>query len=163
MKKSVTRAVTIGLTLICILGFIGYQKANEEKRHIRVTTTPASNVEDTATTEPESQNEVFQFLSDKYDLMFQLWGPEGHDLYVFRIYPDHADYECHIMMPENTDDVEQYRNDLQWKIEDDELIITNYIGGEWTETFKIDISSETAISTTTGRVFQIYEIEPPPE
>ena len=46
---------------------------------------------------------------------------------------------------------------------DDELIITNYIGGEWTETFKIDISSETAISTTTGRVFQIYEIEPPPE
>ena len=29
MKKSITRAITIGLILACILGFIGYQKANE--------------------------------------------------------------------------------------------------------------------------------------
>lgn len=29
MKKSITRAMTIGLILACILGFIGYQKANE--------------------------------------------------------------------------------------------------------------------------------------
>ena len=34
MKKSIKRAMTIGLILTCILGFIGYQKANEEKSHI---------------------------------------------------------------------------------------------------------------------------------
>jgi len=33
MKKSITRAMTIGLILACILGFIGYQKANKEKHH----------------------------------------------------------------------------------------------------------------------------------
>lgn len=29
MKKSITRALTIGLILACIIGFIGYQKAND--------------------------------------------------------------------------------------------------------------------------------------
>jgi hypothetical protein len=42
---------------------------------------------------------------------------------------------------------------------DDELIIT----GEWQETFKIDITAETATSTTTGKVYQIYEMQPPLE
>ena len=52
---------------------------------------------------------------------------------------------------------------LSWKIEDDELIIINEIGGEWTETFKIDISAETATSTRTGIVYQIHEMESPLE
>lgn len=111
----------------------------------------------------EAENEVMQFLTDKYGLMFKLWGPVEHDLYVYHIYPDHADWECHILMPENTDDVEQYWNDLVWEIVDDELIITNEVGGEWTETFKINISAETATSTRTGRVYQIYEMDPPLE
>ena len=66
-------------------------------------------------------------------------------------------------MPKNTDDVEQYWNDLVWEIVDDELIITNEVGAEWTETFKINISAETATSTRTGRVYQIYEMDPPLE
>jgi len=31
MKKSIIRAITIALILTCIIGLIGYQKANEEK------------------------------------------------------------------------------------------------------------------------------------
>ena len=92
-----------------------------------------------------------------------LWGPVENDLFVYHIYPDHADWECHILMPENTDDVEQYWNNLSWKIEDDELIIINEIGGEWTETFEIDISAETATSTKTGIVYQMHEMESPLE
>ena len=111
----------------------------------------------------EADNEVLQYLSEKYGLQFILWGPVENDLFVYHIYPDHADWECHILMPENTDDVEQYWNDLSWKIEDDELIIINEIGGEWTETFKIDISAETATSRRTGIVYQIYEMDPPLE
>ena len=34
MKKSIARAIRIALILACILGFIGYQKANEEKIHV---------------------------------------------------------------------------------------------------------------------------------
>lgn len=110
-----------------------------------------------------ADNEVLQYLSEKYGLQFILWGPVENDLFVYHIYPDHADWECHILMPENTDDVEQYWNDLSWKIEGEELIITNEIGGEWTETFKIDILTETATSTRTGIVYQIYEMDPPLE
>ena len=110
-----------------------------------------------------ADNEVLQYLSEKYGLQFILWGPVENDLFVYHIYPDHADWECHILMPENTDDVEQYWNNLSWKIEGEELIITNEIGGEWTETFKIDILTETATSTRTGIVYQIYEMDPPLE
>ena len=110
-----------------------------------------------------ADNKVLQYLSEKYGLQFILWGPVENDLFVYHIYPDHADWECHILMPENTDDVEQYWNDLSWKIEGEELIITNEIGGEWTETFKIDILTETATSTRTGIVYQIYEMDPPLE
>lgn len=108
---------------------------------------------------PETQNEVLKFLKEEYDLQFTLWGPVDNDLYVFHVYPDHADYECHILMPENTDDVEQYWNDLEWEIIDDELIIKNHVGGEWSEAFKIDISMKTATSAKTGRVYQIYNMD----
>jgi hypothetical protein len=104
----------------------------------------------------EPQNEVMQFFADKYDMKFTLWGPEGQDLYAFYIYPEYAERECHILMPENTDDVAEYHKDLSWEVVDDELIIT----GEWQETFKIDITDETATSTTTGKVYQIYEKQP---
>ena len=32
MKKFITKAITIGLILVCVLSFIGYQKANEGKK-----------------------------------------------------------------------------------------------------------------------------------
>lgn len=241
MKKPIARALTIALILVCILGFIGYQKANEINNEDPTTPTgyplgslqqpqimysgkvyfyfatgfdeplpdgyelvgcitgvdndnePTAdfhgarvelNQEIYASDEnpstvylkykkgyaqfvvkenPENQNEVMKYLEDKYDLQFTLWGPVDNDLYVFHVYPDHADYECHILMPENTDDVEQYWNDLEWEIIDDELIIENHIGGEWSEAFRIDISAQTATSTKTGRVYQIYEMDLPVE
>lgn len=110
------------------------------------------------TTEAESRSEVLQYFADKYALRFQLWGPEGNDLYAFRIYPDHAEWECHILMPENTDDVEQYQKDLTWEVVGDELIISS---AEGQEAFCIDMAAETATSATTGRVYQIYAMEPP--
>ena len=36
----------------------------------------------------EADNEVLQYLSEKYGLAFKLWGPEGQDLYAYRVYPD---------------------------------------------------------------------------
>ncbi len=108
----------------------------------------------------EPQNEVMEYFADKYDMMFKLWGPEEHDLYAFYIYPDHAEWECHILMPANTDDIEQYQKNLSWEVVGDELIIS---GAESHEVFKIDISAETATSATTGRVYKIYEMEPPLE
>lgn len=155
MKK----LIALFFVFSCVLSLVGCAKTAEESEAATLT----SNVEDTATAEPKFQNEVFQFLSDKYNFTFKLWGPVEHDLYVYHIYPDHADYECHIMMPEKTDDIEQYWNDLSWEIIDDELFIINKIGGEWTETFTIDVSAETATSAKTGRVYQICEIEPPLE
>jgi hypothetical protein len=110
--------------------------------------------------EEESSNKVVQFFEDKYSMKFQLWGPEGHDLYAFHIYPDHAEWECHILMQENTDDIEQYQKDLSWKVVGEELII---LGAGSQETFRIDIAAETATSTTTGRVYQIYAMEQPQE
>jgi hypothetical protein len=103
----------------------------------------------------EPQNEVMQFFADKYDMKFTLWGPEGQDLYAFYIYPEYAERECHILMPENTDDVAEYHKDLSWEVVDDELIIT----GEWQEIFKIDMTAKTATSKTTGKVYQIYEMQ----
>lgn len=110
----------------------------------------------------EADNDVLQFLFNKYGFKFELWGPEGQDLYAYQVYPDHADWECHILMPANTDDIEQYQKDLSWEVVGNELIICS-IGGEWQETLTIDISKETATSVTTGRVYQIYEMESPPE
>ena len=110
----------------------------------------------------EADNEVLQYLSEKYGLAFKLWGPEGQDLYAYRVYPDHADWECHILMPANTDDVEQYQKNLSWEVVGNELMICS-IGGEWQETLTIDIFRETATSVTTGRVYQIYEMDPPLE
>ena len=106
--------------------------------------------------EGPAPNEVLQFLTDNYDLRFTLWGPEGQDLYALHIYPDHAERECHILMPANTDDIEEYFDSLSWEIVDDELIIT----GQWQETFRIDIASKTATSVSTGKVYQIFEMEP---
>ena len=110
----------------------------------------------------EADNEVLQYLSEKYGLAFKLWGPEGQDLYAYRVYPDHADWECHILMPANTDDVEQYQKNLSWEVVGNELMICS-IGREWQETLTIDIFRETATSVTTGRVYQIYEMDPPLE
>lgn len=114
---------------------------------------------DLAMAEPETQNQVLKFFHDKYDGMFRLWGPEEQSLYVFYIYPDHAERECHILMPANTDDVSEYHRDLTWKVVDDELRIT----GEWQEAFTIDIAMETATSAATGKVYQICEMQPPLE
>ena len=106
----------------------------------------------------ESQNEVLKYFADKYDMRFKLWGPEGNDLYAFYIYPDYAEWECHILMPANTDDIAQYQKDLSWEVVGDELMIR---GAGSQETFKIDMSMETATSTTTGRVYKIYAMDPP--
>lgn len=119
----------------------------------------ASVLEAMETVETEVQSEVQQFLADEYGMRFKLWGPEGQDLYAFHVYPDHAERECHILMPANTDDISEYQKNLSWEVVDNELVIT----GEWQETFEIDISMETATSATTGRVYQIYEMEPPVE
>lgn len=108
----------------------------------------------------EPQNEVLKYFADRYDMRFKLWGPEGHDLYAFYIYPDYAEWECHILMPANTDDIAQYQKDLSWEVVGDELMIR---GAGSQETFKIDISTETATSTTTGRVYKIYGMDPPIE
>ena len=148
MKK----LIVLLLALACVLSLAGCSKTDEA-------TTPTGNIEDTASTETKTQNEVLQFFADKYDMKFTLWGPEGQDLYAFYIYPNYAERECHILMPENTDDVAEYHKNLSWEVMDDELIIT----GEWQETFKIDITAETANSTTTGKVYQIYEMQPPLE
>ena len=148
MKK----IIALLLALSCVLALVACSKTDEA-------TTPTGNIEDTASTETKTQNEVLQFFADKYDMKFTLWGPEGQDLYAFYIYPNYAERECQILMPENTDDVAEYHKNLSWEVMDDELIIT----GEWQETFKIDITEETATSTTTGKVYQIYEMQPPLE
>lgn len=108
----------------------------------------------------EPQNEVLKYFADKYDMTLKLWGPEGHDLYAFYIYPDHAERECHILMPANTDDIAEYQKDLSWEVIGDELMIS---GAESQETFKIDILLETATSTTSGRVYKIYGMDLPLE
>ena len=94
MKK----IIALLLALSCVLALVACSKTDEA-------TTPTGNIEDTASTETKTQNEVLQFFADKYDMKFTLWGPEGQDLYAFYIYPNHAERECHILMRENTDDV----------------------------------------------------------
>ena len=146
MKK----IITLFFALSCVLALVGCSKIKEPA-------TPTSNIEDTVSTETETQiqNEILQFFADKYNTKFTLWGPEGHDLYAFYIYPDHAERECLILMPANTDDVAECIKNLAWEVVGDELIIT----GGWQETFKIDITAETATSTATGKVYQIYEMQ----
>ena len=144
MKK----IITLFFALSCVLALVGCSKIKEPA-------TPTSNIEDTVSAETQIQNEILQFFADKYNMKFTLWGPEGHDLYAFYIYPDHAYRECFILMPANTDDVAEYNKNLAWDVVDDELIIT----GEWQETFKIDLSAKTATSVATGKVYQIYEMQ----
>lgn len=143
--------IALLLALTYMLAMVGCFNADES-------TIPTGNIAATET-EAKPQSEVLLFLTHKYNLKFTLWGPEGHDLYAFYIYPDHAERECHILMPENTDDIAEFCKDLSWEIVDDKLMIT----GEWQETFRIDISKETATSTITGKVYQIYEMQSPLE
>ena len=135
MKK----IITLFFALSCVLALVGCSKIKEPA-------TPTSNIEDTVSTETETQiqNEILQFFADKYNMKFTLWGPEGH-----------AERECLILMPANTDDVAECIKNLAWEVVGDELIIT----GGWQETFKIDITAETATSTATGKVYQIYEMQ----
>lgn len=142
------RIITLFFALSCVLALVGCSKIKEPA-------TPTSNIEDTVSAETQTQNEILQFFADTYNMKFTLWGPEGHDLYAFYIYPDHAYRECFILMPANTDDVAEFNKNLAWEVVDDELIIT----GEWQETFKIDISAKTATSVATGKVYQIYEMQ----
>lgn len=137
MKKLIALLVVF----TCTLAFVGCSNTDSN--------TPPT----TVYTEP--QNEVLQYLSDKYDMEFRLYGPEGQDLYVFYIYPDHAEHKCYILMPENTDDIAEHYNALSWEIADDELIIT----GQWQGSFKIDISAETATDKETGKVYRICEMQ----
>ena len=144
MKK----IITLFFALSCVLALVGCSKIKEPA-------TPTSNIEDSVSAETQTQNEILQFFADTYNMKFTLWGPEGHDLYAFYIYPDHAERECLILMPANTDDVAECIKNLAWEVVGDELIIT----GGWQETFKIDITAETATSTATGKVYQIYEMQ----
>ena len=149
------QAIALFLVLSFALALSGCFPTGEEGNAI----TPTVGISGTAAAETETQNEVLQFLSEKYGLMFMLWGPTGRDLYVYHIYPTHADWECHILMPENTADIEQYRRNLCWKIEEDKLILSSAAEG-WQETLTIDLSEETATSATTGIVYKLYEIDP---
>ena len=136
------------LALICLLSLAGCSK------NVEIT---AEDINAGTIAQTEAPNEVLTFLDEKYGLAFRLWGPEGHDLYVFHIFPDHAERECHILMPANTDDIAEFHEDLAWEIAGNELIIT----GDWEESFLIDISANTATSTATGKVYEICEAEPP--
>ena len=147
MKK----LTTLLMALICLLSLLGCSKANEA--------VPVDDTTAGTTAEADIPNEVCTFLDETYGMTFRLWGPEGSDLYVFRIYPDHAERECHILMPANTDDIAEYHEDLAWEIVGNELIIT----GEWEGSFLIDISANTATSTATGKVYEICEAEAPLE
>ena len=138
------------LALVCLLSLAGCSGTTE---------VTAEDIKDGTVVQAEAPNEVLTFLDEKYGLAFRLWGPEGHDLYVFHIFPDHAERECHILMPANTDDIAEFHEDLAWEIAGDELMIT----GDWQETFKIDIAAGTATSASTGKVYSICEADQPPE
>ena len=147
--------ITLFLSLSCLFTLAACSKANNESTQATI-----SNTESIAITEAETQNEVLNYFASKYNMAFRLYGPEGHDLYVFHIYPDYAEWECHILMPANTDDIAEFQKDLSWEVVDDELIIS---GAGSQETFKIDITTETATSTTNGRVYRICEKDEPLE
>ena len=76
MKK----IITLFFALSCVLALVGCSKIKEPA-------TSTSNIEDTVSTETETQiqNEILQFFADKYNMKFTLWGPEGHDLYAFYV------------------------------------------------------------------------------
>ncbi len=135
--------------LFCMLAVVGCSNPDTENKKVNEATV----------TEHQSSNAVLNFLTLKYGLTFRLWGPEGSDLYAFYIYPDFAEREYQILMPSNSDDASIYHKDLSWRVEDDELFIT----GDWQETFKIDLSAETATSAETGKVYQICEMSSPLE
>ena len=136
------------LALICLLSLAGCSQ------NVEIT---AEDINAGTIAQTDPPNEVLTFLDEKYGLAFRLWGPEGHDLYVFHIFPDYAKRECHILMPANTDDIAEFHEDLAWEISGNELIIT----GDWEESVLIDISANTATSTATGKVYEICEAETP--
>ena len=109
----------------------------------------------TSVSATEGGNAALKYLAETYDMNFRLYGPDGADLYVFYIYPEFAERECYILMPANTDDVAENHYDLYWEIKDNQLIVS----GSWQETFLLDISRETATSTTTGIVYTICETD----
>lgn len=117
---------------------------------------PENAVEETSIpqySELSSDNKALTYLMDAYAMRFKLRCSDGHDLYVFYIFPDHAERSCDMLMPANSNDVSVYNKNLSWKVDGDELIIS----GEWEESFTIDISTQTAASTLTGKVYQIIE------
>lgn len=134
--------------LVCVLGLASCAKS------------PDIAADDTSIpleSESATSNEMLKYFSDKYAMRFNLRCSDGHDLYVVYIFPDHAERSCDLLMPANTDDVSEYDKNLSWEIDGDELIIT----GEVEESFRIDISTETATSTSTGKVYRIIEPQPP--
>ena len=135
------------IALIIVIGLTACSNSPEETHsNATVSTTPIS----------VADSEVLEHLSDKYNMKFKLWGAQDDSLFVYYIYPNYADWECHILMPENTDDITQYQKGLSWEVSGDELIIS---GVDTHEIFKIDITQETATSTSTGRVYKIYDME----
>lgn len=108
-----------------------------------------------APSEPElhMESEAQSYLSENYSNGFTLWCPDGHDLYAFYVYPDHAERKCDILMPENMDDISEYHKNLSWQTVGDELIFT----GDWEETLKVDASAGTAVSVSTGKEYRICE------
>ena len=71
-KKSISRAITIALILVCILGFIGHKKASELQSE--EPTTPTINIEDTTTIETFSFHAKVLEVHDKYILAEHLPG-----------------------------------------------------------------------------------------
>ena len=64
MKK----IITLFFALSCVLALVGCSKIKEPA-------TPTSNIEDTVSTETETQiqNEILQFFADKYNMKFTLY------------------------------------------------------------------------------------------
>ena len=144
------RIICSMIALVLLISLTACSYIQEHRMHDDIITTASTSAND---------DTVLKYLLDEYDMKFKLWCPEGHDLYAVHVYPDFAERECHILMPANTDDVDEYYKDLSWKIEGDHLILT----GAWEETFQIDIAEGTATSTESGKIYTIYEMDPPLE
>lgn len=129
--------------LVCVLGLASCTKSQDIADDTCIPSESALS----------TNNEILKYLSDKYAMRFNLRYSDGHDLYVVYIFPDHAERSCDLLMPANTDDVSSHDKNLSWEVDGYELIIT----GEVEESFRIDISTETATSTSTGKVYRIIE------
>ena len=152
----------LALVIVCSLA-----ACTKTQEHVAEETSiqqePELSIDEETSIQQESElsidDEVLTYLSNKYAMKFNLRCSDGQDLYVFYIFPDHAERSCDILMSANTDDVSVYTKNLSWAVSGDELIIT----GEWEESFKIDISTGTATSTTSNKVYQIVKPQPPLE